>query len=159
MSGNLGGLFALGFIAVWADLVGDDFNGFFAYSSGYWVALFLWNDEFDGKGYWSACFSEGWCAYLGLFDNIDDWAVMFWLFITVCWGVVWGGVSVSWGSMSISWSWVSISWSVVDWVGWAGSSCSEYGEDGNENLKVCKWSGIRIMMAVIVVLLVVYDVK
>ena len=126
--GLASGIFALGFIAVAADFIGDDCNGFGTDSSGDIVTLFNGDNELDGQFNISAGLGNGWCANVSGFNNIYDGAVMFWLFISVCWlmvsiswgwvSVSWGWVSVSWGGVTISWSWVSISWS---WVGWHAS--------------------------------------
>jgi hypothetical protein len=133
--GLASGLFALGFIAIAADFIGDDLDGFGTDSAGDIVTLFDGDNDLDGQYNWSAGLGNGWCANVSGFNNIYDGAVVFWLFISVT-GMVsisWGWVSVSWGCVSISWSWVSISWSWVSisWsgVGWLGS------HEGDESQK------------------------
>jgi len=124
--GLAGGIFALGFVAVAANFIGDDFNGFGTDGSGDIVTLFNRDNDLDGQFNWGAGLGNGWCANVSGFNNIYDGAVVFWLFISVSSmvsisrgvSVSWGWVSVSWGWVSISWSWVSISWS---WVGWHAS--------------------------------------
>lgn len=76
LEGNFDGLgdgsFILWFIAVCADLVGDNFNGFSADSSDNWVALFYRDDDLDGQFYICAGGGNSGCAYLGLFGDIND---------------------------------------------------------------------------------------
>jgi len=129
--GLASGLFALWFVTVGANFIGDDFDGFGTDSSGDSVTLFNRFDELDVQCNIGARLGNGWCAYISWFNNIYDGAVVFWLFVSVCWSMVsvsWGWVSVSWGWVSISWSWVSISWSWVSiswscvWVAWSSSS-------------------------------------
>ena len=51
---------------------------------------------------------------------------MFWLFITISWGVIWGWVTIGWGRVSISWSWVSVCWGMMDsMMGWASEGKGE----------------------------------
>jgi hypothetical protein len=51
---------------------------------------------------------------------------MFWLFITIGWGVIWGWVTIGWGWVSISWSWVSVCWGMMDsMMGWASEGKGE----------------------------------
>ena len=66
------GLYALWFITVRADFVGDDVNGFGTDGSDDIVTLFNGDDELDGEGYWSARLGNGWCANVSGFNNIDD---------------------------------------------------------------------------------------
>ena len=120
------GLFWSLFVFVDADFIGDDFNGFCADGSGDGVALFYWDDELDWEYFWDTGLFEGWCAYFSSFDNIYDGAVMFWLFITIGWGVIWGWVTIGWGWVSISWSWVSVCWGMMDsMMGWASEGKGE----------------------------------
>lgn len=70
--GLAGGFYALWLIAVRADFVGDDVNGFGTDGSGDWVTLFNGDDELDWEGYWSARLGNGWCANVSGFNNIDD---------------------------------------------------------------------------------------
>ena len=124
-----GGSLILGFVVVCAYFVGDNFDGFSADSSGDCVAEFLGDDDLDGQFNICACGLDGWGAYLGLFGNINDGAVVFWLFITITsisWGVMsisWGVVSIGWGRVAISWGWVAISW------GWVAGKGSREGQE------------------------------
>ena len=107
---------------VCAYLVGDNLDGFSADSSGNCVAEFLGDDDLDGQFNICACGLDGWGAYLGLFGDINDRAVVFWLFITIT-SISWGVVSIGWGGVAISWGWVAISW------GWVAGEGSREGQE------------------------------
>ena len=103
------GSFILWLIAVGAYLVGDDLNGFFTDSSGDVIAEFLGDDYFDGQFNIVAFGGNGGSAYFSLFDDINDGAVVFGLFITIT-TISWGMMPISWGRVSISRGGVGVAW-------------------------------------------------
>jgi len=121
-----GGSFSLLLVRVGADLIVNDVHTFSTDSTGDWVALLYVNDDLGGNlnVFTDSLESRG--ANLSRFNNINNRAVVLWLFISVmrlvvCWGMDnsmmnWGMVNgvVNWGMVNgvVNWGMVN---SMVNW--------------------------------------------